>query len=69
MKIATEYANTNTPSYLSQSKLFLLLDVPLDQREEFIESNNIESLTTRQLQDEIKKYYIDQLIDIIKIFK
>jgi DNA repair exonuclease SbcCD ATPase subunit len=53
MKVANEFPTSM--SGLGSGKLFKLLDVPLNQREEFILEHDIESLTTRQLQEEIKK--------------
>ena len=55
MKVSQEFSNSTAMLNLGQSKLFLLLDIPQDQREDFIEQHNVESLTTRQLQEEIKK--------------
>lgn len=52
MKVADEFPTSM--SYLGTSKLFKLLDVPPDQRTDFINSNPIDEMTTRQLQEAIK---------------
>ncbi|MBW7572451.1 DUF3102 domain-containing protein [Caproiciproducens faecalis] len=54
MRIATEFSNSQSLSNLGTTKLFLLLDVPTDKRENFIKENNLESMTTRQIQQEIR---------------
>lgn len=36
MKCATEFSNTQTLADLGQSKIFKLLDLPQEEREEFI---------------------------------
>lgn len=55
MLVAEQFSNSQSLGNLNQTKIFALLDLPQDQREEFIETHNVESLTTRQLQEEIKK--------------
>jgi hypothetical protein len=40
---------------LGQTKVFALLDLPQDQRQDFIESNPIDEMTTRQLAQAIKE--------------
>jgi DNA repair exonuclease SbcCD ATPase subunit len=44
----------NSSSQLPAKKMFLLLDLPQEQREEFIQSNPVEEMTTRELQSAIK---------------
>jgi hypothetical protein len=55
MKVASEISNTNTYSHLTQSKVFALLDLPQEQRQDFIESNPVDEMTTRQLAQAIKE--------------
>ena len=40
---------------MSISKLYALLDIPAEEREEFIQEHDVEDMTTRELQAEIKK--------------
>lgn len=60
MKIAREFSCTNysIPSNLQSSKVIELLSLPSDARNEFILSfdEDIESITVKQLRDEIRKY-------------
>lgn len=39
MQAANEYSNPSTLTHLSQSKIFALLGLPQDQRQDFINSN------------------------------
>ena len=68
MRVATEFSNSQSISNLGVRKLFLLLDVPADKREEFIDHNNLEDMTTRQLQKEVENLKNKPLeIDELKI--
>lgn len=53
MKAATEFSNPTALSDLPQTKIFALLDLPAEEREEFINSNPIDEMTTRELQQAI----------------
>lgn len=55
MRVAKEFSNSQTYSNLTQSKIFALLDVPQEEREEFIETNSVEDMTTRELRQVIKE--------------
>lgn len=63
MKCSDEYSNTNTPSYLGADKLFKLLDIPTDERDEFIttphevngQTKIVDDMTTRELQKVINE--------------
>lgn len=55
MKVANEFSNTTALSHLSRSKVFALLELPREEREEFINSNSIDDMSTRQLQQVIKE--------------
>jgi hypothetical protein len=64
MQVAREFSNTDTYRNLNQSKIFALLDVPQDQREEFIATTPIDDMTTRQLQQAIKdKKELEQMLE------
>lgn len=61
MKIFEEYGDENSPylksttlSKLSISKALSLLDIPKDEVESFTETHDIESLSVRELEEEIK---------------
>lgn len=54
MRVSREMPNYASMSNLGTRKLFLLLDIPPDQRQDFIDSNPIDEMTTRQLQEVIK---------------
>lgn len=58
MQLATTFnvSNSNSLSNLGQTKLFLLMDLPDEKRDAFIEENDIESITTRELKEKIKDY-------------
>jgi len=68
MKVASEFQNVDTYQHLTQSKVFALLDIPEDQRQDFIESNPIEGMTTRELKAVIaeKKRLEKELEDFMK---
>jgi hypothetical protein len=63
MKIALEMPNLSTLKDMNKSKLFLLLDVPNEERETFIESKHVvndtektvNEMTTRELQKVIQE--------------
>jgi len=63
MKCATEFSNTQTLADLGQTKLFALLDLPLDDRDEFMstphevngEAKTVDEMTSRELQKAIKE--------------
>jgi hypothetical protein len=55
MQVAREFSNSPTLGDMTQSKVFALLDLPQEEREEFVTENNIDEMTTRQLQQAIKE--------------
>lgn len=56
MRIAKEFgSNSQSISNLEITKVGLLLDVPADKREDFMERHNIKSMSTRELKSVIKK--------------
>ncbi|MDF2883748.1 MAG: hypothetical protein K0R54_4312 [Clostridiaceae bacterium] len=40
MKVAEEFSNSNTYGNLNQSKIFALLDIPSEEREDFISQSH-----------------------------
>jgi DNA repair exonuclease SbcCD ATPase subunit len=55
IRVAREFSNATSMSHLPQTKVFALLDLPQDQREDFVESNPVEDMTTRELKQAIKE--------------
>lgn len=55
MRVAREFPNRNAIADLGQSKVFALLSLPEEKREEFIKENPVEDMTTRELQKAIKE--------------
>lgn len=55
MRIAAEYTVETLPAGLGVSKVYELLALPAADREEFIASHDAESMTVRQLREEIRR--------------
>ena len=55
MKVALEFSNSTSLWNLPVTKIYALLDIPKDEREEFIQENNVNDMTTRELQKVIKE--------------
>lgn len=55
MRIAAEYTVDTLPVGLGVSKVYELLALPAGDREEFIASHDAESMTVRQLREEIRR--------------
>jgi ParB family chromosome partitioning protein len=55
MRVAKELSNCGTLNNLTQTKVFMLLDVPEDRREKFVHENKVDDMTTRELQKAIKQ--------------
>ena len=55
MRIADEYSNVSATLQLGTEKLWLMLEVPQEEREEFIQENQVEDMTTRELRQAIKE--------------
>jgi DNA repair exonuclease SbcCD ATPase subunit len=55
IKVANECSNPTTLSDLPKSKVFSLLDLPLEEREEFVKNNPVDEMTARELQAAIKE--------------
>lgn len=54
MKVATEFADSQAISNLEGTKVVMLLDVPVDMRDQFMEQNDIKKMTTREMKQAIK---------------
>lgn len=55
MQIAREFPNTTAMSHLGSTKLFLLAGLDEEDREEVMQNNNVEDMTTRELEQVIKE--------------
>lgn len=55
MKIATEFSNVSAVQHLGSRKLFALAGLDEEERQELIQKNNLEDMTTRQLEEVIKE--------------
>ena len=55
MKLAREWSNPNTLADLGASKALMLLALPTEEREQFVEENNVIDMTTRQLEAAIRE--------------
>ncbi|WP_299032416.1 DUF3102 domain-containing protein [uncultured Anaerococcus sp.] len=57
IKVSNSFSNPKTISDLNFSKVLALTSIKdEEERDDFIEKHDVESLTTRQLQEEIKEY-------------
>ncbi len=55
MSIATEFSNCSAMSNLGSTKLFLLAGLDEEDREEVMQENNVEDMTTRELEQAVKE--------------
>jgi len=55
MRVAREFPNSETLRNLNTSKIYALLSLPAEEREEFVAVNPVEDMTTRELQQAIKE--------------
>ena len=55
MKLAREWSNANTLADLGASKALMLLALPTEERETFIEEHNVIDMSARQLEAAIKE--------------
>lgn len=56
MQAAREFSNRPALTDFEPTKVFLLLDVPAEQREEFAQQHNLEEMTTRQVEAAVKEW-------------
>lgn len=59
MKIYSEISNPKSICDLNYTKVLKILSLPAESRQDFIEKHDVEDMTTRQLQAEIKEYKED----------
>lgn len=55
IRVAKEFSDTKAIADLGITKVYSLLDLPPDEREEFIKNNPVEKMSTRELQKAIKE--------------
>ena len=55
MKLAREWSNPNTLADLGASKALMLLALPPEERDTFVEDNNVIDMSARQLEQAIKE--------------
>lgn len=55
MQVATELQNTSALTDLPRTKVFALLELPAEKRDEFIKENPVEDMTSRELQEAVQK--------------
>lgn len=55
MSIATEFSNCSALSNLGSTKLFLLAGLDEEDRQEVMQENNVEDMTTRELEQAVKE--------------
>lgn len=57
MRIAQEYgSNSQAISNLEATKIYLLMELPIEERENFINQNDLHSMTTRDIKKKLKDY-------------
>ena len=54
MQVAREFSNSPALGVLPPTKVFALLDLPPEEREDFVQNNPVDEMTTRELQKAIK---------------
>ncbi|QCT02707.1 hypothetical protein E6C60_1992 [Paenibacillus algicola] len=55
MRVSEEYANSQALENLNYTQAVALLSIPSEERETFVEENNVTKLSTRELQSVIKE--------------
>lgn len=53
MRVAKEFQDSQAISNLEGTKITMLLDVPLELRDKFMEDNNLKNMTTREMREAI----------------
>lgn len=57
MRIAKEYiSNSQAISNLEATKIYLLLELPVEEREDFVNRNNLQSMSTRDMKKKLKEH-------------
>ena len=67
MQVSRELPNRTTSAHLTISKAFEILTLPEEAREEFIATNDVEDMTTRELREAIRKQkLLETEIEVLK---
>lgn len=67
MQIGKEFSNTTSLSHLGSTKLFLLAGLDEEDRQEIMQGNNVEDMSTRELEQVVKeKKEIKKQLDLEK---
>ena len=57
MRIAKEYiSNSQSISNLEATKIYLLLELPVEEREDFVNQNDLQSMSTRDVKKKLKEH-------------
>ena len=57
MRIAKEYAsNSQSISNLESTKIYLLMELPVEEREEFVNQNDLQNMSTRDMKHKIREH-------------
>ncbi|MCD8397937.1 MAG: DUF3102 domain-containing protein [Lachnospiraceae bacterium] len=64
MRIAKEFdSNSQSLADFGNTKLQILLDIPKENRDVFIEENDVKKMSTRELRSKTKKYNNSKMVD------
>lgn len=56
MRIAKELGNSQAISDLEATKIYMLMELPVEERENFVKQNNIKDMSTREMKKMMKQY-------------
>lgn len=56
MRIAKELGNSQAISDLEATKIYMLMELPVEEREDFIQQNNLKNMSTREMKHVLKQY-------------
>lgn len=57
MRIAEEYgSNSQAISNLEATKIYLLMELPVEEREDFVNQNDLQNMSTRDMKKKLKEY-------------
>lgn len=57
MRIAQEYgSNSQAISNLEATKIYLLMELPVEERENFVNQNDLQNMSTRDMKKKLKEY-------------
>lgn len=65
MKVANEFGNSQAIANLESTKVVMLLDVPVEMRDTFMEENDLKNMTTREMKQAIKNMKVTDTTDEI----